>query len=47
MKITVLAHLKYPIAAPDAGGLVMKTHLLVQLMQRRGHAVTLFAKYLL
>ena len=43
MKIAVLAHLKYPIAEPYAGGLEMHTHLLVRTLQRRGHAVTLFA----
>ncbi|NEU13158.1 glycosyltransferase family 4 protein [Methylobacterium sp. BTF04] len=43
MKIAVVAHLKYPIAEPYAGGLEMHTHLLVQTLKRRGHAVTLFA----
>ncbi|KQP91542.1 glycosyltransferase family 4 protein [Methylobacterium sp. Leaf117] len=43
MKIAVVAHLKYPIAEPYAGGLEMHTHLLVQTLQRRGHVVTLFA----
>lgn len=43
MKIAVVAHLKYPITEPYAGGLEMHTHLLVRTLQRRGHAVTLFA----
>ncbi len=43
MKIAVLAHLKYPIAQPFAGGLEMHTHLLVDALGRRGHDVTLFA----
>ncbi|QEE39870.1 MULTISPECIES: glycosyltransferase [unclassified Methylobacterium] len=43
MRIAVVAHLKYPIAEPYAGGLEMHTHLLVRTLQRRGHVVTLFA----
>ncbi|WP_160000040.1 glycosyltransferase family 4 protein [Roseomonas sp. 18066] len=43
MRIAVVAHLKYPIAEPFAGGLEMHTHLLVRHLRRRGHAVTLFA----
>lgn len=43
LKIAILAHLKYPIRQPFAGGLEMHTHLLAQSLRRRGHAVTLFA----
>lgn len=43
MKIAVLAHLKFPIAQPYAGGLERHTHGLVQGLQRRGHAVSLYA----
>lgn len=43
MKIALLAHLKYPIGQPYAGGLEMHTHLLTAALQRRGHEVTLFA----
>ena len=43
LKIAVIAHLKYPIAQPFAGGLEAHTHLLVRYLAARGHAVTLFA----
>ncbi|WP_342162761.1 glycosyltransferase family 4 protein [Methylobacterium sp. SD21] len=43
MKIAVLAHLKYPIGQPHAGGLEMHTHLLTAALRRRGHEVVLFA----
>lgn len=43
MRIAVLAHLKFPIAQPFAGGLERHTHLLTRLLKERGHAVTLFA----
>ncbi len=43
MKIAVIAHLKYPIGQPYAGGLEMHTHLMTRELRRRGHAVTLFA----
>ncbi|MCE4226626.1 glycosyltransferase family 4 protein [Methylobacterium sp. C25] len=43
MKIALLAHLKYPIAQPFAGGLEMQTHLLVRGLRERGHDVALFA----
>ncbi|MFD0938691.1 glycosyltransferase, partial [Methylobacterium trifolii] len=45
MKIALLAHLKYPIGQPYAGGLEMHTHLLAQVLKRRGHDVTLFASH--
>lgn len=45
VKIAILAHLKHPIAQPYAGGLEMHTHLLTRTLQRRGHAVTLFAAH--
>ena len=43
LKIAVVAHLKYPVAQPFAGGLEAHTHLLVRHLLARGHAVTLFA----
>ena len=43
MKIAVLAHLKFPIRQPFAGGLELHTHLMSRLLRDRGHAVTLFA----
>lgn len=43
MRIAVIAHLKYAIAEPFAGGLEMHTHMLVQALRARGHDVTLFA----
>jgi len=43
LKIAIIAHLKYPIAEPFAGGLEMHTHLLARHLIARGHEVTLFA----
>ena len=43
MKIAVIAHLKYPIGQPYAGGLEMHTHLMTRALRRRGHEVVLFA----
>jgi glycosyltransferase involved in cell wall biosynthesis len=43
MRIGIIAHLKYPIAEPFAGGLEMHTHLLARSLRDRGHDVTLFA----
>jgi glycosyltransferase involved in cell wall biosynthesis len=43
LRIGVIAHLKYPIAEPFAGGLEMHTHLLCRRLREAGHAVTLFA----
>ena len=43
MKIAVLAHLKYPIGQPYAGGLEMHTHLLTEALRERGHEAVLFA----
>jgi len=43
MRIAVIAHLKYPITEPFAGGLEMHTHLLARHLILRGHDVTLFA----
>ncbi len=43
MKIALLAHNKFPIAQPYAGGLEMITHLLAKNLQQRGHQVDLFA----
>lgn len=43
MKIAVLAHLKFPIGQPFAGGLERHTHLLTEMLRARGHTVTLFA----
>lgn len=45
MKIAVLAHVKYPIGQPYAGGLEMHTHLLTVALKRRGHEVVLFASH--
>ncbi|HUD95807.1 glycosyltransferase [Sphingobium sp.] len=43
MRIGIIAHLKYPIAEPFAGGLEMHTHLLARMLRGRGHMVTVFA----
>lgn len=43
MRIGIIAHLKYPIAEPFAGGLEMHTHLLARSLRDRGHDVTIFA----
>jgi glycosyltransferase involved in cell wall biosynthesis len=43
MRIGIIAHLKYPIAEPFAGGLEMHTHLLARSLRDRGHDVTVFA----
>jgi glycosyltransferase involved in cell wall biosynthesis len=43
LKIAIIAHLKYAIAEPFAGGLEMHTHLLAKSLRARGHDVTLFA----
>jgi glycosyltransferase involved in cell wall biosynthesis len=43
MRIGIIAHLKYPIAEPFAGGLEMHTHLLARSLRDRGHSVTVFA----
>ncbi|KQM13091.1 glycosyltransferase [Novosphingobium sp. Leaf2] len=46
MRIGIIAHLKYPIAQPFAGGLEMHTHLLARSLRERGHEVTVFASSL-
>ena len=43
MRIAIIAHLKYAISEPFAGGLEMHTHILARALRQRGHAVTLFA----
>lgn len=43
MNIAIVGHLKFPIRRPFAGGLEMFTYALVEALQQRGHAVTLFA----
>jgi glycosyltransferase involved in cell wall biosynthesis len=43
LRIGIIAHLKYPIAEPFAGGLEMHTHLLASKLRARGHDVTVFA----
>lgn len=43
MKIAIIAHSKFPIAEPYAGGLEMITHLLVDTLVERGHVVHLYA----
>lgn len=43
MRIGIIAHLRFPIAEPFAGGLEMHTSLLARSLRQRGHDVTLFA----
>lgn len=43
MRIAIIAHLKYAIREPFAGGLEMHTHMLARSLRIRGHDVTLFA----
>lgn len=43
MRIAIIAHLKYAIREPFAGGLEMHTHMLARALRTRGHAVTMFA----
>lgn len=43
MKIALIAHLKFPIAEPFAGGLEMHSHMLARKLLERGHELTLFA----
>jgi glycosyltransferase involved in cell wall biosynthesis len=43
MRIAIIAHLKYAIREPFAGGLEMHTHMLARSLRMRGHEVTLFA----
>lgn len=43
MRIGIIAHLKYPISEPFAGGLEMHTYLLASQLRKRGHDVVLFA----
>jgi glycosyltransferase involved in cell wall biosynthesis len=43
MKIAIVAHLKFAIAEPFAGGLEMHTHLLAKSLRHKGHEVTVFA----
>lgn len=43
MKIAIIAHLKFAIVEPFAGGLEMHTHMLAKSLRSRGHDVTLFA----
>lgn len=43
MKIAIIAHFRYAIVEPFAGGLEMHTHLLAKSLRSRGHDVTLFA----
>ena len=43
MRIALLAHNKFPIAEPYAGGLEMLTHILAKRLVDRGHEVTLYA----
>lgn len=43
MRIAIIAHLKYPISEPFAGGLEMHTHMLARSLRERGHEITLFA----
>ncbi|MBF7015417.1 glycosyltransferase family 4 protein (plasmid) [Novosphingobium resinovorum] len=43
MRIAIIAHLKFAIGEPFAGGLEMHTHMLARSLRERGHDVTLFA----
>ncbi|WP_313443073.1 glycosyltransferase, partial [Novosphingobium sp.] len=43
MRVAIIAHLKFPIGEPFAGGLEMHTHMLARSLRERGHDVTLFA----
>lgn len=43
LKIGIIAHLKYAISEPFAGGLEMHTHMLASALRLRGHDVTVFA----
>lgn len=43
LRIGIIAHLKYAISEPFAGGLEMHTHMLASALRRRGHDVTVFA----
>lgn len=43
MRIAIIAHLKFAISEPFAGGLEMHTHMLARTLRERGHDVTLFA----
>ena len=43
MKIAIVAHLKYPIVEPFAGGLEAQTSTLMTGLERAGHGVVLFA----
>jgi glycosyltransferase involved in cell wall biosynthesis len=43
MRIAIIAHLKFAITEPFAGGLEMHTHMLTRSLRERGHDVTLFA----
>ena len=45
MRIAIIAHAKFPIAEPYAGGLEMITHLLVDALVNRGHQVDLYAHH--
>jgi glycosyltransferase involved in cell wall biosynthesis len=43
LRIGLIAHLKFPITEPFAGGLEMHTYLLAAKLRPRGHEVTVFA----
>ena len=43
MNIAIIAHVKFPIAEPFAGGLEMHTHQLAAGLRHRGHHVVVFA----
>ncbi len=44
MRIAVLTHMLHPIRSPFAGGLEMHTAMTVDLLVRRGHEVTVYAR---
>jgi glycosyltransferase involved in cell wall biosynthesis len=43
LRLGIIAHLKYPIREPFAGGVEMHTHMLAMQLRRRGHEVVVFA----
>ena len=43
MRIAILAHVRHPVASPFAGGMEAQCWHLAEGMERRGHAVVLFA----
>lgn len=44
MKIGIIAHFRFPLREPYAGGLEMITHHLVKELEKEGHDITVFAR---